>query len=503
MKLSSRIAVWVFEEDVVRMAVIHTGGKHPAVIEAHAESFSAETDEQFESAVGAVHTLSKAMKAKPAAHVLIADSRQSVARLLAVPFRGKRRVAAAVTFELEPHLAVPVDELTVDHIFVREVDEESEVLALGLRTQELAEQVAVLNAAGISADGIGLDVAGLTALLNHQQGKNPGLHAALHVSDQDALFAITQSKTLAYFRVMSCNAETFESDPGHAAREVQNTLRAFLATWRGATEVTDLTVTGVNPSSDVRQQFESAIATPVAYTNLLDDVRDGNRLSSDASAPTFTAAAMTGAAMAAAGDGPEINFARGELASGSVMRRFTSQLAISGVLLAILLCGFLLYSVTTYRQRIAEVDAIGEQIWDLYAQAFPTSPTIESGRNVDADVGGIMSIKAMMTEAESAAGRRGGVSLDILTRPTLLALLEDISNSIPGEQVTITSVMVRASRNRNQEVVIMGDVSAQAVGAVNAMFDRLKESDHIHVTIDQPMRSIREEKATFTITAST
>jgi hypothetical protein len=495
--------VWTFEEDVIRMAVIYTGGKKPAVVEAHTEPFSAETDEQFESAVGAVHSLSKAMKAKPAAHVLMADSRQSVARLLAVPFRGKRRVAAAVTFELEPHLAVPVDELTVDHIFVREVDDESEVLALGLRTQELAEQVAILNAAGVSVDGIGLDVAGLTALLNQQRGKSPGLHAALHVSDQDALFTITQSKTLAYFRVMSCNAETIENDPNQAAREIQNTLRAFLATWRGATEVTDLTITGVNPSSEVRQQFESAIATPVTYTNLLDGIRDGNRLSSDASAQPFTAVAMTGAAMAAAGDGPEINFAQGELAGGSAIRRFTSQLVISGVLLAVLLCGFLLYSVTTYRQRIAEIDAIGDQIWDLYAQAFPTSPTIQSGRNVAADVGGIMSLKAMESDALNAAGRRGSVSLDVLTRPTLLALLEDISNSLPGDQVTITSVMVRASRNRSQEVVIMGDVSAQAVGAVNAMFDRLKESDHIHVTIDQPMRSIREEKATFTIMAST
>lgn len=502
MKLASNIAVWAIDDDTMRVAIVYTGGKRPAVLEAHAEPFVSGDDEQFEEAVLVVRSLEQKLKAKPAAHVLMADSRQSVARLLAVPFRGKRKVASAVTFELEPHLAVPVDELTVDHIFVREVDDESEVLALGLRTQALAEQVAMLDTGGVSIDGIGLDVAGLTALLNRQRGKKGELNAALHVSEHDSLLTITQSKTLAYFRVVSCGAETLQSNPEKAAREVQNTLRAFLATWRGDSEVTGLTVTGVDLSSDSARQFESGVSAPVTYAELLTDVRDADRLSRDGGATPFTAAAMIGAAMAAAGDGPEVNFARGELAGGGVLKRFTMQMAISCVLLGFLLCAFLFYSVSTYRQRMAEIDEIGTQIWDLYAAAFPTSQTVQGGRN-EADAGGMMSLRAMENDAMSNAGPRGGVSLEILTRPTLLSLLGDISKSVPSDQVTITSVMVRTSKDRSQEVVIMGDVSAQAVGAVNAMFDRLKESEYLTVAIDRPMTSIREEKASFTITART
>lgn len=504
MKLAARIGVVSLELDAARLAIVKTGGKLPVVLEAHAVPIpETAEDAWFDVAVGAVRSLAGAVRAKPSIYVLAVGSRDSVARALTIPFRGKRRVAAAVKFELEPYLAVPVDLLTVDHLFVREVENESEVLAVGMRTQELAERVAVLTAAGITVEGIGLDAAGLTALWTVQDKPTPGLHALLFVRETDALLVVTFLKTPAFFRTLPIGFELVRDDPGRTAREIQNTVRAFMAKWRGSDELVDITIFGPELPEASREALDGALSMPVRFADPLCGVKGREKFEIvETGVSPVDHAALVGAAMSASGGGPDLNFARGALAAPAGARILARHAALSVVLLAMILTGFLFYTVVTYRQRMAEIDGIGKEIWNTYAELFPTSPTVQNGRH-PSDVSGDLTLQTMMDEAQRVSGGRGGMSLDVLTRPTLLALLAEISTALPGDQVTITDIKVRASRDRSQEVVIQGDVSAMAVGAVNALFEKLRTSELLKVTIDTPMTTIKDEQASFTIVAQT
>jgi hypothetical protein len=143
------------------------GGKLPQVlelVERAAEFESAAERVSRRSAARARRCARHASRSRPQAYVLSANALYTVVRTLAIPFRGARRVAAAVPFELEPYLAFPLEDLAVDFTTVGEFDGETEVLAMGMRRQQLDEQLDILREAGIDTDAVTLDALALTGL---------------------------------------------------------------------------------------------------------------------------------------------------------------------------------------------------------------------------------------------------------------------------------------------------------------------------------------------------
>lgn len=184
MKLPAKIGAVEFDDDEIRLAVVNTGGRVPSILDVSVcRAVYESASERFEALVAAVKHARAQLKAKPSAWVVCAGSDNAIARKLVLPFKGRGKVAAAVPFELEPYLAFPIDELAVDYSIIREADGNTEVLAVGVRRTLLEEQLDVLSAGGITAEGIGLDAAGLSSLLRACQGGTAGLTAALHARE--------------------------------------------------------------------------------------------------------------------------------------------------------------------------------------------------------------------------------------------------------------------------------------------------------------------------------
>ncbi len=280
MVVRARVAAIEFAGDEVRLAVVKTGARTPKVLELHSRRAAYDAPEQrVDSLVAAVKSLLKDVKHRPAAIVLCLSSSHSMVRTLTIPFRGARKVASAVRFELEPYLAFPIEELAVDFSPVLEADGQTDVLAVGIRRAVIEEQLNILNAAGIDPEGVDVDAVGLTGLWRASRPSMKGLHAVLHVRDEGSVVAVVCNKTLAYFRYLAFGVEGMRSNPAAAAREVLNSMRAFQAGWRGEGEIATLAVTGdaagteSSESDGACEAFGRHFDIPVTRLNLLEAVK--------------------------------------------------------------------------------------------------------------------------------------------------------------------------------------------------------------------------------------
>mgnify|MGYP000461291624 CR=1 FL=1 len=372
MGLSANVAAIELLDDEVRLAVVQAGKvvelhrcsvRPPAsaltAIEdaeapAEEERAAAQAEVMLEARVEAVRAVVKQMRTRPATHILCVPGQRSVVRLLTIPFRGRRRVAAAVQFELEPYLAFPIEELVVDFLTVKERKGETEVLAVGVRRDYLSQQLAVLEEAGVDPEGIGLTGIGLTALWLKGRRRPKGLNALVHLGEGGAILAILNGKNLVYLRHLALSPGNVRENPTVLVREVRNSVRAFLAGWDEEGELGGLSVTGLALFEEERALLEEELRIPVQQDDLFEGMKgipralrfverhepehaqSGVPTSSDRSTGAPWAATI-GTALAAGGAPFWLNFRKGELAWPQVTRTVVGHLVFSSCL-ALLVC---------------------------------------------------------------------------------------------------------------------------------------------------------------------
>lgn len=530
MKLTARVGAFEFDGDTLRLAIVRTGGRLPTVLELYTAQASHDTpEERFEGLVQAARDILGKVKTPPAVYTLCASSAYSVVRKMRMPFKGRKRVTAAVPFELEPYLAFPLEELVVDFTIMGEQGGQTDVLAVGMRVEHLEEEVAALEAAGAAIEGINLDVAGLTSLWMSAHKEPANLQALAHVSPKGCMLAAVNNKRLIFFRHLSVDAAQFHDNPAAAAREIQNTLRGFLASWdRELGDVSALTVTGVEMFEEERNLFESGFRIPVQYEQLMSQLRgpafeaakkDAAAAGADNVAPekdageedggaapetaagesqdeTFDAwVAPIGVAHAAAGGGFGFEFRKGPLARQNEFREYLRHAAFSGVLALIVLIGYAAFAYVDYQQTQSALEDIDREMWDLYVEAFPEAAgDYETGG--EPPHGWSETYARMQEEIQENPELGQTVSAELFNMPTLLDVLTEISAAMPEGEVHITNLSIQGSRN--PRIQLEGEVTDPQ--AFNNAFASLQESEMF--TIDeQPTRRVEGGQETFTITA--
>jgi len=519
MNIQAKIAAIEITEDEVRLAVVKTGGRRPKILELRACPIALpdpdavpdtaagflETDQaeqagsadeanedqrRFDATVRTVETLVEDMRSHPTAYVLCVPSQHSVARALTVPFRGKRRVASAVLFELEPYLAFPIEELAVDFVTVQEVDKETEVLTIGVRRDYLVERLAILNAAGIEPEGIGLDGIGLTALWQAGQRWLKGLNAVLHIREQGAAFAILNGRNLAYFRHLTVTAADARHNPTMLARQVQNSIRAFLAGWPGEASITCLTVTGFELFEEECALLEGELRMPVHQENLFDDLKGARRALRAAerqhathsggeftgTEPGFDGAAADkanywtaaiGVAAAATGGHYAFDFRKGDLACPGLARGSVGHVLFSSCLALLALVGV---------------------AWHFHE---------ESNKNLDEAAVLEARIEGVTQEIDEMRESGINVSPGLFVDPPLLDILAELGDKMPDSKVRITGLRIARADLPQEWVTVTGEVKNESVFA--EVFADLKQSSMFRIDKDYDY-SMVGGKSTFTIT---
>lgn len=475
MLIGAKIAAIEFVGDEVRVAVVKTGARLPALLEAHSATAMYETPEERGPAmVAAVDRALAEVTTQPAAFIFVASSTYCVARGLTIPFRGQRKVAGAVRFELEPYLAFPIEDLMVDFNVITEVDGETEVLAVGLRRSTVDDQLAILAEAGVVPDAVSVDAIALTSLWMAATGRPKGLHAILHLRNDGAILAVTYNRTLALFRRLPFTPAQWGESPAGLAREVQNTLRAFQAKWRGEGSIEILHVTGADLAPHERDTLAQAIHLPVQDSVLVSRLAGGARSLAygQLGAKYNHYEAGIGAAIGAGGGGLSIDFTRSEQSWEQSLRAMIPHLMFSSCLALLLLLGWAFF----YYQGANRLEADA------------TTLRVEIDR-----------INASILEmAEKGLGE--DVNVAPYADPPLIDLIGEIGRLMPENLATLDEVRIAPPGALGAWLTIQG--STPSAANFNEVMGKLSQS--LLFTIDgEPEKRVEEGGIIrFTIKAS-
>ena len=500
MILSSKVGVFQFDGDSVRFVAVKAGRGKPSVLEVRSEQAHYDTpQERADALTAAADRVVKGIKTNVHACTLCVGAEHAVARVLAVPFRGAGRVGSAVPFELEPYLAIPIDELVVDHSTIGEVEGDTEVLAIGVKLSVLHEQAGMLEAAGVRVEGANLDVAGLTSLWYAQAKPGSGLHAVVHVRAERSVLAVVHGKSLAFYRQLDFNAARFGEDAVAAAQEIKNNLRAFLAQWHGEQGIATLSVTGVEPSGYETRDFEEQFDCDVVYGGLFDGVKGAGLVHVEGPRQPNTWEALVGVGHAAVQGAYGLNFCKGDLIPPDLSRNLMVHLALAAGLTVLIGLGYAGYCYMDYQRNMAEARAMGQEVFRLFKDAFPGAEAAQQ-EQLARDIDGSFTMRQMEQQVSEMAGTGDVVPLDLLTRPSLLDILRDLAERIPSEKATITELKVWPSDDKSQLITISGEI--QEPQAFNTIFESLKKSELLTFE-NNPQKTFRGDKNLFTLKAHT
>ncbi|NLV44218.1 MAG: pilus assembly protein PilM [Candidatus Hydrogenedentes bacterium] len=473
MIVTAKIGAIEFEGDEVRIAVVKTGGKLPRVLELQSRRAVYENpEERFEALTSALNGVLDALKAQPATYVLCVPGTLTIVRALTIPFKGIVRVTKAVPFELEPHLAFPLDELLLDFNVIREAEGATEVLAVGTRRGHLEEQMAILQAAGVEAEMAGVDVAGLTALWMATQKNAKGLRAVLHVRGKNAVLAVVYNKALAYFRLLYFGEEQLRDPSGTVCREIQNTIRAFMAQWSGDGEIDSLAITGVRLEREQVEHLEDALGMPVFPSVMLDALKGAKEsLQADEAPgnPNRWEAAI-GAAYSAGGGGLPINMMKDAQQIHGAIRGVVAHLMFSACLALLFLLGCAWYFHENRLRNEVIIEQIRSEIDYLEKEI----------------------------EAMAAEGLGEDVDIAMFGDPPVLDILNVVASKMPHDKVAISELRVAQPGARGGWIEISGSTTNAA--AFNEAFEALKQSELFQFADDTNLRS-QGERTTFRVRA--
>ncbi len=486
MQLSAHIAGIEIAEDAVRVVVVRTGGRAPRIVEALQAPLAAGAGP--EASAMAVRELLGRLGARPSAVVLSAPASWSVLRLLKVPFRSSRKIAAAVPFELEPTLAIPIDGLVVEHLVARTSGGETEVLAMGVRRESIDKHISALSAAGVRIDGVYLDALALTSLWAGPRKRDAAAQAVLHFRAHEAVLGVVENGRLTYLRRLDLDPSTFRANPAAAALEVRNLLRAYAAERGEGVPPVALSVTGAPTYEAGRTVFESEFDMPVRYDDLAselvgfsDNVSGGEALQDDLNRWS----APIAAAYAAAGGPFSVNFLKEVRQGGLARLALRTCLAGAGVLVAYFVLVFV-----DYRKDRARLDTLGDAIFQELQATFPE---LAQDRPAD-DIGGATSLRLLEDAALAESDESEGVSLERFSAPPLLDVLMEISAALDSKVAEITRMSQRPS---SKEITIEGVVIDAA--SYDAAIEKLNQSQLIDVDRDHSTRTSEGAKDNFVL----
>jgi len=455
MGVTAKVAAVEFDGDDVRLEEVKTGLRRPRVLEVHTASVQYEDPQQRQEAmVQAVKGLVEGLKARPTVYVLCLSSANSIVRTVTIPFKGARRVTPAVTFELERYLAIPIEELVVDHMPILEFDGQTEVLAVGVRRNILQDQIAILNGAGVDPEGADIDAIGLTSLWKAVRPVK-GLHAVLYLHNKGAVFAVVYNKSLAYFRHLPMRAEQFSENLDEAVQEVKNSMRAFHSGWKTEDEIAALDVVGL--PAQCEQALAAQFEIPVTFQDPLASIAAPENVDKR------LYAGLLGVAVGAAGGAFSLHLRKDELAHKHLFPALVPHVMLTSCIALVLLVG-----CAWFYHHAAIVNA---------AKAAQLEQQISA---VDAEI-------------KSLEAQGINVPAGMFGDKTILDVLSEIALNLPSQVVDVTDVKIEPPGAAAPWVIVAGEVKDD--NAFKAAVEKVKLSPLFKT--EEPELRLVEGKSTF------
>jgi hypothetical protein len=507
--MSMKIGVIEFRTDAVHIAIVKTGGKLPKLIDhAKAPIVNPDDESELDGLTAALDAAVSQINAAPTVWMLAAASSNSIIRPVKVPFKGKRKVDAALTFELEPNLAIPIEELLIDYQVIQENKADTEVLVAGIQLGPIASHLDLLVESGIQIEGVGLDVFGLSAIWQKLYGTPKGTTAVVHVLSSELNVLIIQDGKPAFVQRLMTTPQKFAESPQSISREIQNSIRAFQTQGHGDSTVQKVVLAGTVLNEAGKALLENELGIPVESHSIIKhfpeiyDVLDMGIDSIDehVAQPWLQ---LLGVAQTAAGGPFAFHFESPALPQSVSSRSIMQHGLVVACLVLLCLAGYIGLTLVKYEKNQQELDRIGQAIWQEYTLAFPRDTTgLQRPAN---DIGGAETILLMNDSRDAFIQAQPKFPAKIFSQPSLLKILNEISTHIPDAKLRIDEIKINPSTSNRRDadnrskIIIEGTVNEPS--QFNATIESLNNSEFIELIPDTVNRKSQGTKETFSVEA--
>lgn len=485
MKLSAKLGVIQITRTHVRAVLVKTGSLPPTVLEWSEMSLppaSEDAEAMHADLVATIRAVANDLKQKPTLWVYNAPQSWSVMRLLSVPFKGNRKVRAALTFELEPYLAIPIEDLMIDFVPIREVNGNTEVLVVGLKRSPVMDHLAVLQEAGLAIESVGLDIVGLSALAYETVMSSTTPSAMLLYHDGGNYLVVMHSKSLAYVQRIVSQPDRLNE----YGQEVQNAIRAFQANTAEPVALTEVTCCDPRIDDVEQAHLMELIELPVSSKSLGTSWAPPELLESDSATQWLS---LIGTASAGSGGAFSVSFVSDEDSELTAAVPYRRQVVMLGALVA---AAFVAYTGVKHLQatrNMAEVDRLGEAVHAEFAATYPDHELAK--QRPAGDIGGFKSYDAMLQAIDEEGRTATALTPKMFNQPSLPNVLRAISEHMPNELATVEDISIIDRRSR-VEIRIKG-VTKRA-DAFSKMTEGLRSSPLLEFTKEPERQSINNRE---------
>ena len=321
-------------------------------------------------------TLSQSMNLAGGVCIVALSGAEIYYRNLAVPFKDKRKQREVLSFELEPNVPFPIDDLIVDFFAINRSDT-PEILAFFVEKQVIAKWLDTLSAHDIDPEALCVRAVPMALwLINHSVSPQNGV--LLDLGEKRTTLVLWEKRQVVLSRsFFHDNGGDWGEQPPTAPRQLLNTVRHTIRAFKtGRKELEDpesVFLTGQGATvNGLSQTVTEALGIPAIMVDLCSD----DRIHLDETTiPSWNPSLMDGALSLALGYynakglGPNLRRDEFEIKKRSFYRsRLFRKVAVWILVIAALWAVDM--GVDTYflKQRAAALDS---RIMALFKKTFP------------------------------------------------------------------------------------------------------------------------------------
>jgi len=460
----ARICAIEISHAEVKAAVVRQRGNTARVLTLASRPIDQTADEEpRERAIRALEQLMEDHDLSAEVYVGCLPATAAIVRPIEIPFTGRRRVAAALKYEIEPVVPFPIDELLVDHVPVRQHDKKTtDVLAVGLRTETVRFHLEVLEGVGLDPDRMDLDVAGLTNLWRtvgrHGDRSPEGISLTMHVRDECTYFVALDGRAPVFMRAMNFGAAELAEEAPVAVEEVLATVRSVSAEV-GQSSFSRLVVTGLELDGRVLNGLAERVGMPVRC--VVPDSRSmfhGWPEEGAGAGPNYWEPLIGLAADGGHRDWIRFNFRQENLARTLITPELRRRALFSGGLAGVLVLVGILSFFRSLDELRAEADRLDDAIVQVYETTFPDAAPLPPSK-----------IPAKMQDEEMKQTTDRLIEPFLGGHPSAIEVLDALSGCVPQDEsvevtrLELTAGIVRLS-GMTTDPEVPGRIRAQLEG---------------------------------------
>lgn len=303
--------------------------------------------------------------------VICLPASSSINRPFSTPLIDPAKISQTLKFQIEPQIPYPIERVISDYLTVRKTTEGTDILAIAVTKEPIAERLQVLEEAGVDPHIMTLDALALADFYMNQFDFSPDKTTALLLADRKSSFlGYFNGNTLVGYRNLDGISPDNEEQVRRVVKEVARSFVSFQPVEGAESEIGTLCIAGTGVGTLWKVAQESFRDFPVRTIEFNESIiADIPPRFSERAEACRLAIALAHAGLGNSAN--PVNFRREEFSPVSVLSRLKSNIYFSLVVLVVAVLawfGSVLAQINSQQKQLA---MLNKQMLDIFGDTLP------------------------------------------------------------------------------------------------------------------------------------